>query len=447
MIKKNLIKQLPINIEKQNPLVIGCSAGPDSMALLHYLLTNTKNTLIVAHINHNVRKESIEEEKYLSTFCQNNNIIFESTTIKNYEENNFENEARKKRYSFYKEILKKYNTPYLFLAHHGDDLVETILMKIARGSNLEGYAGIKTISKQENFYIIRPFPEYTKQELINYNLENNIKYYLDKSNEDTTYTRNRYRHNLLPLLKEENKNIHINFLKYSNTLLEYNTYIEEQIQNIYPQIIKNNILNIEKFKTLHTFIQKNLLYKYLNNYYKNKANIIKEQHINNILSIINNKNPNLKINLPQNKIARKSYNNLYLEKQKNNNNETKNYKILLEDNNIIDNIIIKKIKESKNDGNDICRINSKNIKLPLYIRNRLPGDFIETKGLNGKKKIKEIFIEKKIDKNLRENYPIVVDDNNQIIWLPNLKKSKFNAKKDEFYDIILKYCEKEENNE
>ena len=64
MIKKNLIKQLPINIEKQNPLVIGCSAGPDSMALLHYLLTNTKNTLIVAHINHNVRKESIEEEKY-----------------------------------------------------------------------------------------------------------------------------------------------------------------------------------------------------------------------------------------------------------------------------------------------------------------------------------------------------------------------------------------------
>ena len=153
MIKKNLIKQLPINIEKQNPLVIGCSAGPDSMALLHYLLTNTKNTLIVAHINHNVRKESIEEEKYLSTFCQNNNIIFESTTIKNYEENNFENEARKKRYSFYKEILKKYNTPYLFLAHHGDDLVETILMKIARGSNLEGYAGIKTISKQENFYI------------------------------------------------------------------------------------------------------------------------------------------------------------------------------------------------------------------------------------------------------------------------------------------------------
>ena len=190
-----------------------------------------------------------------------------------------------------------------------------------------------------------------------------------------------------------------------------------------------------------------MLYKFLNNYYKNKPNIIKEQHINNILSIINNQNPNLEINLPKNQIARKSYNNLYLEKKEINNNNQKNYKILLKDNNIINNIIIKKIKESENDGNDICRINSQNIKLPLYIRNRQPGDFIETKGLNGKKKIKEIFIEKKIDKNLRENYPIVVDDNNQIIWLPNLKKSKFNAKKDEFYDIILKYCEKEENDE
>ena len=115
--------------------------------------------------------------------------------------------------------------------------------------------------------------------------------------------------------------------------------------------------------------------------------------------------------------------------------------------NQIGNIIIKKIDNTSKDGNDICRINSNNIEPPLYIRNRLPGDYIETKGLNGKKKIKEIFIEKKVPKHLRDSYPILVDNNNQIIWLPNLKKSKFNSQKDEFYDIILKYCEKEENDE
>ena len=157
------------------------------MALLHYLHTNYKNKIVVAHINHNIREQSTEEEEYLSTFCSNNNITFESTTILEYKENNFENEARNKRYKFYEEILNKYNTKYLFLAHHGDDLIETVLMKIVRGSNLEGYSGIKTVSQMNGYYIVRPFLKYTKEDLTNYNKENNIKYYVDCTNDDTTY--------------------------------------------------------------------------------------------------------------------------------------------------------------------------------------------------------------------------------------------------------------------
>ena len=446
MIENNLLENLNINIPTTTPVIVGCSAGPDSMALLHYLLTNIKNPLIVAHINHNIRSQSIEEENYLSTFCEKYNITFETTTIQNYTENNFENEARKKRYAFYEKILNKYQTPYLFLAHHGDDLVETILMKIIRGSNLEGYAGIKTVSKKNNYYIIRPFLKYTKQDLLDYNNQNKIKYYTDHTNQDTTYTRNRYRHTLLPLLKEESPNIHTQFLRYSNTLLEYNTYIEEELQTIIPNVIKNNILDITAFKELHQFIQKNLLYKFLNTNYQNQPNIIKDQHIKDILSLINNPIPNLILNLPLNKIIRKTYNKLYLE-EKNTTSTTKNYKIPLEDTNIIDNIIIKKITDCESDGNDICRLNSAHLNFPLYIRNKIPGDYIETKGLNGKKKIKEIFIEKKIPKHKRDNYPILVDSKDNIIWLPNLKKSKFNSQRDEFYDIILKYCEKEENDE
>jgi len=445
MIKNNLIKELDFNIPQFKPIVVGCSAGPDSMALLHYLLTNLNNPLICCHINHNKRIESNEEENYLSIFCKKNNITFETTTIKNYTENNFENEARNKRYTFYEKILSKYNTPYLFLAHHGDDLIETILMKIIRGSNLEGYAGIKEISKKNNYYIIRPFLKYTKEDLINYNKKNNIKYYLDKSNEDITYTRNRYRHKLLPLLKEENPNIHEQFFKYSKVLLEYNTYLEEEILSIYSLIIKNNTLDLKELNKHHPFLQKNLLYKFLNNYYQNKSNIVKEKHINAIIDLINSPKPNLTTNLPQNTIARKSYDYLYLENNKSNSNS--DYKISLQDTNIIGNIIIKKVKDCNSNGNDICKLNSANLNLPLYIRNRIPGDYIEQKGLNGKKKIKEIFIENKIPKQKRDTYPILVDNSDQIIWLPNLKKSKFNSQNNEFYDIILKYCEKEENNE
>ena len=172
-----------MNINKLNELsdeyiVIGVSAGPDSMALLHLVKNNCQKKIICAHVNHNVRKKSEEEEKYLKAFCEDNDIIFERMKINNYTENNFENEARKKRYDFYEKIMKKYHSHTLLLAHHGDDLIETIIMKIIRGSNLEGYAGIKTYAKQKDYTIIRPLLSLTKDDIIEYNQKNHIKYYI-----------------------------------------------------------------------------------------------------------------------------------------------------------------------------------------------------------------------------------------------------------------------------
>ena len=375
------------NINNNTPLVVGTSAGPDSMALLHYLKTNTNNPIICCHINHNVRPESKEEEEYLKNYCQKESIIFETMTINEYKENIFENEARKKRYSFYEKTLNKHNSKYLFLAHHGDDLIETILMKISRGSSLEGYAGIKEISKINNYYIIRPFLEYTKEDLINYNHKNNIKYYIDKSNEDIKYTRNRYRKLILPILKEENKNIHRMFLKYSKTLLEYDNYIDRTTDNLLNNIYKDNTLDLTKFINEDIFIQKNILYKVLQTIYNNENNIIKEKHITDLINIIKNTKPNLEINLPNNLIAKKEYTKLTFYK-KNTENQLK-YKIEVTDKKIeIDNIIIKKINNTEEDGNNICKLNSKNIQLPLYIRNKQDGDFIYQLGLNGRKKLK-----------------------------------------------------------
>ena len=433
------------NINNTTPLIVGTSAGPDSMALLHNLKTNTPNPIICCHINHNVRKESKKEETYLKNYCKKENIIFESTTIEKFTQNNFENEAREKRYDFFEKILNKYNSKYLFLAHHGDDLIETILMKITRGSSLEGYAGIKEVSNKKNYTIIRPFLEYTKNDLIKYNNNNKIKYYIDKSNTNIKYTRNRFRKLLLPILKKENSNIHQQFNKYSKVLLEYNDYINKQIEKILPTIWNNNYINTKEFNKQEQFIQKNILYKILNNIYNNKNNIIKEKHINDLILMINNSKPNIEINLPNNILAIKSYDKIKICQK----NITKNdYKIELTNKPIvIDNIIIKKINNTTENGNDICKLNSKNINLPIYLRNKKEGDYIAQLGLNGRKKVKEIFIENKIPKELRNTYPILVDSTDQILWIPNLKKSKFNSKKDEFCDIILKYCEKEENDE
>lgn len=426
-----------------NYVVIGVSAGPDSMCLLDLLQKKTAK-IVVCHINHNVRKESIEEEEYITKYCQDKNIILEKTTINNYQENNFENEARKKRYMFYEEILKKYNSKTLLLAHHGDDLIETILMKISRGSNLEGYAGIKEISNVKNYQIIRPLLKYTKEDIINYNKSNNIKYYNDSSNQSTNYTRNRYRLNILPLLKKEDKNIHKKYLKYSKTLIEYDDYIKREVKRNINNVYKDNIINIDNLNKLDTFLIKNILYNIMNNIYQNKNNIITDRHIQNIISLLNNAKPNIKIDLPNNKEIVKEYNKLII---KDKTSDIKNYKIEFNDKIEIENLIIEKIKSEDDDSNSVCRLNSKDITLPLYIRNREDGDYIILKGSNNRKKIKEIFIEKKLPLKKRNNYPLLVDSNNNIIWIPNIKKSKFCNKKSENYDIIIRCNERKEDYE
>lgn len=435
-----------INFNKLNitgPIVVGVSGGADSMALFHYLLNNYKDKIIVTNINHNVRKESKEEQIYIKDICNKNNIIFETMTIDNYTENNFENEARKKRYTFYEEILTKYNSKYLLLAHHADDLIETILMKIVRGSNINGYAGIKEISKKKNYFIVRPLLNYTKEEILEYIKLNNIKYFEDYTNKDTKYTRNRFRINLLPLLKQEDKNVHKKFIKYSNTLLEYNDYVNYEIETNLHKVYIDNKLDINKFNLLHPFLKKNILYHILNDLYDNQENIVKEIHINSILDIINNTKPNITINLPKDIYVIKEYDKIRFTTE----NNSTDYKIEFIDNFSLKNHNIKLISNSNTDGNDICRLNSRDIKLPLYIRNKKDKDTIEVLGLNGTKKVKDIFIEKKIPIFNRNSYPLLVDSNDTILWIPNIKKSKFNKKKDEKYDIILKYCEtKEENN-
>lgn len=438
------MNQVLDDINFDNYVVIGVSAGPDSMCLLD-LLEKKTNKIIVCHINHNIRKQSIIEENYLKEYCQKHNLIFETMTIKEYKENNFENEARKIRYNFYEEILKKYHSNQLFLAHHGDDLIETILMKIERGSNIEGYAGIKRISKLPNYTIIRPLLPYTKEDIKNYNKSHNITYYIDSSNTNTDYTRNWYRHNVLPLLKERDKNIHLKFLKYSKTLQEYNDYIDRVIKEKIPSIYKSNTIYIKELNKEDSFIKKNILYYILNDYYENKSDIVTEKHIQCILSLIESIRPNISIDLPLNKILIKEYDKIYIKEKEATNNEE--YKIIFEKELKVNNFIFKQEKDENLDGNNICRIKSNNIKFPLYFRNRKDGDYITLKTSNVRKKVKEIFIENKIPLSKRKNYPLLVDSNDTIIWIPNLKKSNLCYKKDENYDIIIKCIEGDENYE
>ncbi len=425
------------NLLKENDtIVVATSGGPDSMCLLS-ILNNLKDKyklqIICAHVNHGLRQESNDEKKFVENYCVINNLIFEYMKIDSYTKDKFsENEGRSKRYAFFQELMNKYNAKYLFTAHHGDDLIETIMMRIVRGSNLKGYIGIKLINNN----IVRPLLFVDKKEIVKYLNEHHISYVTDKSNDDESYTRNRYRKQLLPFLKNEDPNVHLKFLKFSEELEEYNNYVNKIVKQKIDKIYKKNRLNIQELLKEDKFIVKKIIEYVIIEIQRENIFNINDRQLNEILKLLNNKS-NKKINLANNYIARVSYDELIIEKEK----DMSNYCYILNDEVNIQNNIIKIVEKSDEKSNFVLRIDSKEIKLPLMVRNIQNGDKIRVKNLNGTKKVNDIFIDNKIDNSKRLSYPLVTDSDNTIIWIPGLKKSNLDKEIDEKYDIILKYTE------
>lgn len=429
------------NLLKANDKIVVClSGGPDSMCLLSLLIKIRKEKplyLIAAHVNHNVRKASAKEALFVEEYCFKNNVVFETMKITNYHDDNFHNEARKVRYKYFEETIKKYQAKYLMTAHHGDDLMETVLMRIVRGSNLNGYAGFKQFVKRDEYTIVRPLITTTKDEIIKYDKLNRVPFVNDLSNRKDKYTRNRYRKNMLPFLKKEDPKVHEKFLKFSNIINEYHEYLEKDLRKAYQQVYKNNKLTIVAFNKKPGIIKKGVLEKILEDHYHDDLFLINDIHTKEIMTLINSSKANLTINLPGGLRVTKSYGEVIFTKSE---LVEGNYEYELKDVVLLPNgKTIKIIKKSDLTSNYVTRLSSSEVALPLIVRTRRQGDKIAVKKLNGSKKIKAIFIDEKIDLPARKLWPVVVDSNDVVIWLPGLKKSKFDKSKKEKYDIIVKY--------
>ena len=426
-----------LDLKDNENIIIGLSGGPDSMALVDIMRKYNKNiNIICAHVHHNLRKESDDEKIFVENYCKENNFIFEFYKIENYKNNKFsEEEARKIRYDFFESLIKKYHAKYLFTAHHGDDLIETILMRLVRGSNFKGYSGINIISNKKGYQIVRPLLFLTKENILNYLKENKINYVIDKSNDSLKYTRNRFRINILPELKKENINVHNKFLKFSTMITQYEKFIDDYVLKIYDSIVFNNKILINNFIKEEKIIQRRIIEKYLYSIYGDDITLINDQHINDIFKLISNKKPNIQINLPNNYGCIKEYDILYI----GNCNLESNYNYEVKDYISIGDKTIKRVYECDLTDNNVIYLNSSDIKLPLYIRNYQTGDKILIRNMKNYKKIKDIFINEKIPVSKRSSYPVLVDSNNEILWIPGLKKSHFDSQKTGKYDIILTY--------
>ncbi len=267
---QRVVKEMYDNL-KDHSVLVACSTGLDSTVLLDLVLkTEGIKKIIVAHVNHKKRKESEIEEAYIRTFCHDHNIICYVLTLEEYHGASFQEWARNKRYQFFEEVMGKENLDFLLTAHHADDNLETILMRLIKGSSLKGYAGINQNTLSKGYNIYRPLLSLSKQELIDYAKKNNLKFFEDASNQEDDYTRNRIRKYIVPVMFKENPALYQAITSYSNTLFEASQLLEKEINNFIKAevLINNNIISFkyESFEKLTTFLQNETLFSLLKPY-------------------------------------------------------------------------------------------------------------------------------------------------------------------------------------
>ena len=312
----NTIKKYNL-IQDDDKIVLGVSGGPDSMSMLQILneIKNEKNNfeIIVAHVNHQIREEAIDDEKYVEEYCIKNQIKYyiKRIDVKKYANNNkigLEEAGRNLRYEFFEEILEKENANKIAIAHNKNDKIETIIMNELRGTGIAGLKGIEPI--RDNKYI-RPIIECERDEIEKYCEEKELNPRIDKTNFINDCTRNKIRNVVLPYIKQEfNPNIIETIDRLSEVMNETEAYLGYQTEKIYNEIkIEENVLDLKKFNLQDKLIKKRIIIYEIAKVLGNTQNVEKV-NIDDIIKLcannIGNKyltpNKNIKVSVNKGKI-------------------------------------------------------------------------------------------------------------------------------------------------
>lgn len=212
--------------KKHSKVVLALSGGLDSMFLFHLLSTYQKELgveLFLAHVNHKQRRESDWEENELRKLAD---VAGLPIYITSFSGEFSEARAREFRYDFFRKVMKEVGATALVTAHHADDQVETILMRLIRGSRLRHLTGIKESQVVDDIEIIRPLLHFHKKDFPP------IFHFEDQTNRENSYFRNRIRNRYLPELEKENPRIRTALLNLGSEISDYQAAITELSEQI-----------------------------------------------------------------------------------------------------------------------------------------------------------------------------------------------------------------------
>ncbi|WP_233523096.1 tRNA lysidine(34) synthetase TilS [Peribacillus saganii] len=441
-----LEKKVMRNIEqhglfpKGSRVLAGVSGGPDSLALLHFLSSLRKEfnlEIVVAHVDHMFRgDESYGDYLFVKDICGDWNITFEGIRInvQEYIEQTGESPqkaARNLRYGFYQDMMDKHQIGLLALGHHGDDQIETILMRLTRGAGGTARAGIAQRRPFGPGEIVRPFLWSSRSEIEDYIERHQLIPRLDPSNEKDIYIRNRFRKMVLPFLKRENPKVHEHFQRFSEDLIEDEALLmemaETKMAGVWLKQGKDrSTISLPILLAMPKPLQRRAIQLILKYLYNMQPSSLSAIHIEQLLALFLNPHPSAELHLPEGLIAEKSYNTCTFQYSK---TESEHYscilqipgEIYLSNGNRIKAQYIEEFPPSN--GNNTFIVKESDVSLPLVVRSRKNGDRMNIKGIDGTKKLKDIFINEKIPLPERDAWPVVTDSKGEILWLPGLKKT------------------------
>ncbi len=261
-LEKTLLEKFKTHLSENDTVVAGISGGPDSIFLL-YLLKKLPIKIVVAHVNHSLRKESDEEEEFVkkqgqpAVFCSTKRNIAE---LARKSKKGLEETGRKIRYDFFKKLAKKHDAKYILTAHHADDNLETIISNFVRGASIRGLSGMK--EKFDDFTppLLRPLLSVSKNQIVSFLKFNKITFKTDKTNRDTKFKRNFIRHEVIPVLEKMNPSLTETVTKNATELSEIDKYLTESAQKwLKKNTIAKNKLDAKSFRQQNKSVQKTIL--------------------------------------------------------------------------------------------------------------------------------------------------------------------------------------------
>ena len=386
-----------LSLDKNQKYLLACSHGPDSMALF-YMLKEEGYKFAVAHVNYHLREESNLEQEQLEAYCAKNNV---QLYVKDVDEvlgnNNLEEKCRIIRYTFFKDLVNQYGFDAVLIAHNQDDLIETYLMQ-KRRQNLVQFFGIKEKPIIFDVKIIRPLLSYSKQELLMFCDLNKVEYSIDKTNLENTFLRNQIRHQIVERMNKFDRKKILREIDDENLRLNV---INDKISKI----------NSNKCEDYNRLTDDEFLYAIVKRGRELKPDFTMSRNQGlEIRKIFQSDKANVSVNVSDLTLV-KSYDSFQFIDQ----NKEVNFSYKIDSPCVLDTEYF-----YLDFTGDTSNRNVGKEDYPLTIRNAQPSDVYLIKRYE--KQLRRLFIDWKVPVPLRKRWPVIINKNGTVIYVPRYQK-------------------------